>query len=370
MSTANLCDESALERDSKGKFLRWRNSERQEVTVRAAAKAECILPRGDAANVFARDCFTGASRGAGNRPLITLYSIGVGTSCYWVNTPGDVNCGGTICWLGNVHVRAPGLGTAGPRAGGAAVGTESVGGVAHVLAQWECSDGGSLSMDSNGTVTYFPQSGGDGPGTTGGGGCSTPTPGDTNPDGSPVQDEVRHASRWGAVCDSVALPGTLCDPVVSPNADSTLACNRDRTPKEDSMIAKARAQFLRVSFASDSVAERECAYMDSLVSVGLAATLNGKQLFSTGKDDSGNPPHWGVGNSGFAHIDPRTYAAIDSAPTDSLRWRRLAATLLHEAAHAWGNRLHPNEQNSSGLYTDQYFKRLNPTALDSQTCLR
>jgi hypothetical protein len=94
-----------------------------------------------------------------------------------------------------------------------------VGGVAHVLAQWECSDGGSLSMDSNGTVTYFPQSGGDGPGTTGGGGCTTPTPGDTNPDGSPVQDEVRGI---GYACDTVVLPP--CDPLV-PACWDTLGSN-------------------------------------------------------------------------------------------------------------------------------------------------
>lgn len=136
------------------------------------------------------------------------------------------------------------------------------------------------------------------------------------------------------------------------------------------MIAKARAEYLRVDFANDTVAACECGYLDSLVTAGLAATLNGKQLFSTGNDDSGHPAHWGVGSSGFAHIDPRTYAAIDSAPNDPARWRRLAATLLHEAAHVWGDKQHPNELNSAGEYTDPYFRRLNPTALNSLTCLR
>lgn len=66
-------------------------------------------------------------------------------------------------------------------------------------------------------------------------------------------------------------------------------------------------------------------------------------------------------------VDP--ISRVDAMHRVSIR-KRLAATLLHEAAHAWGDNAHPNGLNGDGVYTNPYFRRLNPTALDSLTCLR
>lgn len=159
---------------------------------------------GKAANLFARDYFTGGSRNTGTRPLITLYSIGSGTDCYWINSQGDVNCGGVICYLGMIYMRAPINAAASMSADTAPVGTESVGTLSSLIATWDCADGGGLRMDDNGSVTYHMPggSGGGGGGGGGGGDCSDPTPGDTNDNGSPVQDEIRNLQH---TCE-VSLP--------------------------------------------------------------------------------------------------------------------------------------------------------------------
>ena len=404
-ANTNFCQVRETTRDAAGRVVGFRGAKSERVHVshsardsvlahytiwyfdsngKQLAEAECILRRGDAANSFAGGFFTTKSgRPAppnGLSPFVPLVAtpatessaIVAGTSCYWIADTWNVTCGGVTCYA-QFSTRAAARLRAYAAASSDSATAVPVGSTSNTWT-WECTNGGGLSLSGNGTVTYYPPGGGgDGGGGSGGpgnpcGGGSGDSTGDgtVNPPGGGGNDY----SWWGASCDSMTLTGTVCDPRISPNVDTTLACNRDRTAREDSMIAKARSEYLRVNFANDTAAAHECAYLDSLVSVGLAATLNGKQLFSTGKDDSGNPPHWGVGSSGFAHIDPRTYAAIDSAPNDPVRWRRLAATLLHEAAHAWGDKQHPSGLNASGLYTDPYFRRLNPTSLDSQTCLR
>jgi hypothetical protein len=397
-ANANTCRVRETARDAAGRVVGFQGakSERVQVTPGARdtvlahytiwhfdpsgkqlAEAECILRRGESASAFALGFFTtkagrpaplsglGTFSALGTTPVTGTSAIGAGTTCYWIADTWNVTCGGVTCYaLFNTRA-AVNQRWQSAMAADTAV-RVPVGASANVWA-WECTNGGALSLNGNGTATYFPPgSGGGDDGGSGGPGNPCGGGGTGEPGGEGGFDNL----WWGASCDSVSLAGTVCDPRISPNVDTTLACNRDRTAREDSMIAKARSEYLRVDFSGDTVAARECSYLDSLVSVGLAATLNGKQLFSTGKDDSGSPPHWGVGSSGFAHVDPRTYAAIDSAPNDPARWRRLAATLLHEAAHAWGDKEHPNGLNGDGVYTDPYFRRLNPTALDSLTCLR
>jgi hypothetical protein len=156
------------------------------------AEAECILRRGEAASTFALGFFTtksgrpaplsglGASSALGTTPVTGTSAIGAGTTCYWIADTWNVTCGGVTCYaLFNTRAAAS-------RRGQSAVAADTavrvpVGPSANVWA-WECTNGGALSLNGNGTATYFPpgSGGGDGGGSggpgnpCGGGGTGEP----------------------------------------------------------------------------------------------------------------------------------------------------------------------------------------------------
>ncbi len=167
---------------------------------------------------------------------------------------------------------------------------------------------------------------------------------------------------------------SLCDMPTNwnNNVDTLMICDRDRSASEDSLIALARTNHLRTNFAGDSQAQQICQEMNTWLTTALAETnpQTGKQTFSTGVDNSGITPHWGQAMSGVGHVDPRTYQNVRNNPTSVVAWRRLLSTLLHEAAHGWGYKEHPNQFDSQGRYSDEYFKRLFPNTLEAGTCLK
>ena len=209
VSRENICEEEEVDREWRGPTRGWKNRLTKPVDVRPAARdtvfaeyqiwqfdasgqqthrATCVLPKGDAANRFARDYFQPKDE-SGRAPLrIPLYSIGIGTTCYWINSQGDVDCGGEICYLQFVTIRAPATEALRAPSRAAPVDTTTLSASVDVIATWNCAGGGGLSMAGNGTVTYHlpPSGGGDG----GSGGSTDPCGGggsgddDGNGDGS------------------------------------------------------------------------------------------------------------------------------------------------------------------------------------------
>jgi hypothetical protein len=176
-------------------------------------------------------------------PGIPPVFIGVGTVCVFDVWSWQMQCGNTTCYP-MFAARAP---TGAVRFGLAEDTATRVGGpTARLIGGWECPGVGHLSLNGNGTLTLHPDGGGGG-GSGGGGGCGGGgSGGNSSGDGSVnlPGGGGGATSWWGASCDALTYVPTLCDPVISINVDTTLACNRNRTRKEDSMIQIARDAYL------------------------------------------------------------------------------------------------------------------------------
>jgi hypothetical protein len=226
-ANANTCQVRETARDAAGRVVGFQGakSERVQVTPGARdtvlahytiwhfdpsgeqlAEAECILRRGEAASAFALGFFTtksgrptplnglGAFSALGTTPVTGTSAIGAGTSCYWIADTWNVTCGGVTCYaLFNTRVAAN-------RRWQSAVAADTavrvpVGPSANVWA-WECTNGGALSLNGNGTATYFPPGSGGGDGG-GSGGPGNPCGGGT---GEPGGEGGFDNAWWGASC--------------------------------------------------------------------------------------------------------------------------------------------------------------------------
>ncbi len=333
---------------SRMQFLRW-----DGVSKQPSALIDCVIPQ-DSLAVEALKAYFLADDGAaigqrartapapnpGTTALANTFFSGM--TCWYYHGSNLFDCSGVLCGYGGLEMRV------GPDMADTTLfaSQSQTAAMDAPSGFYMCDNGCSLWPNGMGGVGYYcPEDEGDGDdeptGPGGGGGPSAPS--------------------------------SLCDPPANyANIDSLMSCNRDRSSSEDSLIAQARENYLRTDFNGDAGALLECQEMNNWLTAALAEInpVTGKQTFSTGVDNSGQTPHWGQAMAGLGHVDPRTYAAVLENPDNEGAWRRLVSTLLHEAAHGWGLRQHPNGFDSSGRYSDPYFNRLFPDSLEAGTCLR
>jgi hypothetical protein len=350
------CESRTVEREPGGRFVRWRASQREQVTVaRAAAdtvltryeayafdrtgaqtaEAQCILRRGTNAKQFMRGFFERPGRGglvgvlaeataAPVPPGIPPVFIGVGTVCLFDVWSWQMQCGNTTCYP-MFAARAP---TGAVRFGLAEDTATRVGGpTARLIGGWECPGVGHLSLNGNGTLTLHPNGGGGG-GSGGGGGCGGGgggSGGDSSGDGSvnPPGGGGGATSWWGASCDTLPPPYECL-------AKRDSACLLPLTSADSLRLDSLRVLFRETSTIADSAAKVECAF-------ALAAFAQAwPSKFRRGRFDT--PPdsgeHWAEAYQGLIHIEPRW---LDSSLTTSDK-KELARTLLHEALHVAGKR--------------------------------
>jgi hypothetical protein len=383
-ANANTCRVRETARDAAGRVVGFQGakSERVQVTPGARdtvlahytiwhfdpsgkqlAEAECILRRGEAASTFALGFFTtkagrptplsglGAFSALGTTPVTGTSAIGAGTSCYWIADTWNVTCGGVTCYaLFNTRAAAS-------RRGQSEVAADTavrvpVGPSANVWA-WECTNGGALSLNGNGTATYFPPGSGGGDGG-GSGGPGNPCGGGGT--GEPGGEGGFDYLWWGASCDSVPLGTPLaCDPAINLCWDTLRIADKAAI---DSGLA-------RVLPVDGYPTEDQGVMCDSLLRRARWLLANGRVFRGNAAILDGPDPH-----SAFAHQHPagsgqwRVHIDGDilNIATNSGHLNQdifvniVATSLLHEAAHT----LEMHHANSAPPYTERPFNYVNP----------
>jgi len=295
----------------------------------------------------------------------TPFSIDVGATCYWADDYSyDVICGGIRCFANfSLRLREAARGAARPATGP----TPN-----YVIATWDCANGGGLSMNEYGSVTYhLPSSGGGGEPSGGGGAlpCQPGTPADTNPDGSPRYDELRAALACDPIPVDSAAPGYApdCDPLL-PNCYDTLA-----TASRASLQVGLSRIRPREEFADPEVATM-CHDMLAAANTFLA---QGRVWQGSPHVTDGPRPHRGASVEGPSnvwriHIDADQFAiANDPNNINSDIYKSiLAEILLHEVAHT--KRLtHPDGPGANDVYP---FNHISGGLLESggpaQRCIK
>ncbi len=230
----NTCTFRTVERDTRGAFVRWRPTQTERVSVARGpadtvltryelytfsatgdqtAEAQCVRRRGAAARAFALAFFARPTAGATAAVISTvpvrppLATITAGTTCLLDVVTLEMTCGNQTCFpmfASRVPTRAR-HGVAASVTRATPVGATPAG----LVGGWECSGGGWLSLNGNGTLTYHPPGSGDGDGDGGtGDGCGGATPGDSLGDGTvtPPGSGGNDYSWWGAACaDTIAF---------------------------------------------------------------------------------------------------------------------------------------------------------------------
>jgi hypothetical protein len=120
LANLNTCDAGLAVKTTAGKLARF-DSKRQKIDVKygpgdtslAFARvmrfdpsgfevedAQCVVRAGNAAKEFLRSYFTSRGMGTKTSGIGMLSSIiDEGTECYYINDWGDVDCGGTTCYI-------------------------------------------------------------------------------------------------------------------------------------------------------------------------------------------------------------------------------------------------------------------------------
>lgn len=293
-------------------------------------EVECVLRKGEAANVFARDYFASRSGTAQPTSPMIFLNIGVGTTCFWAGDQGDVECGGVMCYLMGVSMRA-GYTRVAPPPGASEGVTGASGGI---YAVWDCVDGGMLSL-SGGTVTYHYPDGSGGGGGGGGTGpnnpCYNPTPGDTNDDGTPYQDAI----RWGYTCEVDPPAGMQCIPVPGNLIDTS--CYSPLTAS-DTLVIRLVLDSLLVdpNSITDTAARSACVAGATAIRDTYASGMLFRARYDTpmGTDTS----HSGATDSTTGRVHIEAYHLADAKLTGPVAEQfnykaELALTLIHERLH-------------------------------------